>query len=163
MLETKERIRCQSPEGVFTRARAEEINNTFLDSNRRIKPWSQREQKKMDSLCLHLAIQLKVKWKLLSHVQLSETPWTIQSMEFSRPEYWPSPGELPNPGIEPRYPSLQADSSPAESPGKPKNTGVSSLSLLQQIFLIQESNRVLLHCRQILYQLSYEGRPKLRP
>ena len=42
--------------------------------------------------------------------------------------------------------------------GKPKNTGVSSLSLLQGIFLTQELNRGLLHCRQILYQLSYEGR-----
>ena len=44
------------------------------------------------------------KWKSLSHVQLSATPWTIQSMEFSRPEYWsgqpfPSPGDLPSPGI----------------------------------------------------------------
>ena len=39
--------------------------------------------------------------------------------------------------------------------GKPKNTGVSSLSLLQGIFLTQESNWGLLHCRQILYQLSY--------
>ena len=46
---------------------------------------------------------------------------------------------------------------PAEPRGKPKNTGVGSLSLLQQIFLIQESNQGLLHCRQILYQLSYEG------
>ena len=40
-------------------------------------------------------------------------------------------------------------------PGKPKNTGVGSLSLLQGIFPIQELNRGLLHCRQILYQLSY--------
>ena len=38
-----------------------------------------------------------------------------------------------------------------------KNTGMDSLSLLQQIFLTQESNRGLLHCRQILYQLSYQG------
>ena len=45
----------------------------------------------------------------------------------------------------------------AESQGKPKNTGVGSLSLLQQIFLTQESNRGLLHCRWILYQLSYQG------
>ena len=30
----------------------------------------------------------EVKWKLLSHVQLFATPWTAQSMEFSRPEYW---------------------------------------------------------------------------
>ena len=44
-------------------------------------------------------------------------------------------------------------------PGKPKNTGVGSLSLLQQIFMTQESNQGLLHCRQILYQLSYQGSP----
>ena len=48
---------------------------------------------------------------------------------------------------------------PAESPGKLKNTGVGSLSLLQQIFLTQESNQGLLHCRQSLYQLSYQGSP----
>ena len=57
-------------------------------------------------------------------------------MEFSRPEYWsrelfPSPGDVPNLGIKPRSPALQADSLQAEPPGKPKNTGVSSLSLLQ--------------------------------
>ena len=83
-------------------------------------------------------------------------------MEFSRPEYWsgqpfPSPGDLPNPGIGPKSPALQVDSLPAEPPGKPKNTGVGSLSLLQQIFLTQESNWGLLHCMQILYQLSYQG------
>ena len=49
---------------------------------------------------------------------------------------------------------LQADSLPAEPPEKPKNTGVGSLSLLQWIFATQELNRGLLHCRQILYQLS---------
>ena len=43
--------------------------------------------------------------------------------------------------------------------GKPKSTGVGSLSLLQWIFLTQESNRGLLHCRWILYQLSYQGNP----
>ena len=67
----------------------------------------------------------------------------------------PSPGDLPNPGIKPRSPALRADSLPAEPPGKPKNTGVGSLSLLQQIFLIQGLNRGPLHCRRILYQLSY--------
>ena len=82
----------------------------------------------------------------------------IQSMEFSRPEYWsgepfPSPRDLPNPGIEPRSPSLQVDSLPAEPQGGPEYTGVGSL--LQQIFLTQESNQGLLHCRRILYQLSY--------
>ena len=55
----------------------------------------------------------KWKWRLLSRVWLCVTPWTIQSMGFSRPEYWsrepfPSPGDLPDPGIEPGSLSLQA-------------------------------------------------------
>ena len=83
----------------------------------------------------------------------------IQSMEFSRLEYWsgqpfPSPGDLPNPRKELRSPSLQADSLPAEPQGMPKNTEVGSLSFLQWIFPTQESNWGLLHCRQILYQLT---------
>ena len=56
-------------------------------------------------------------------------------------------------------PTLQVDSLPSEPPEKPKNTGVGSLSLLQRIFPTRESNQGLLHCRQILYQLSYEGSP----
>ena len=63
------------------------------------------------------------------------------------------PGDLFNTGIEPRSPVLQADSLPSGPPGKPKNTGVGSLSL--GIFPTQESNWGLLHCRQILYQLNY--------
>ena len=56
------------------------------------------------------------------------------SMGFSRQEYWsglpcPSPGGLPNPGIEPRTLILQTDSLLSEILGKPKNTGVGSLSL----------------------------------
>ena len=87
-----------------------------------------------------------------------------QSMEFSRLEYWsgqpfPSPGDLPNPGIKPRSPAWQADSLPAEPQGKPKNTGVGSLFLPQGIFPTQESNWGVLHCRWILYQLSYERNP----
>ena len=90
----------------------------------------------------------------------------MQSMGFSRPESWSgwpfsSPGDLPNPGIEPRSPTLQVDSLPAEPPGKPKKTGVGSLSLLQLIFPTQESNWGLLYYRKILYQLRYQGRPKL--
>ena len=74
---------------------------------------------------------------MLICVQLFGTPWTIQSMEFSRPEYWngqpfPSPGDLPNPGTKPRSPTLQADSLPAEPQGKLKNTGVGSLSFIQR-------------------------------
>ena len=57
----------------------------------------------------------------------------------------------------PRSPALQVYSLPAKPQGKPKNTGVGSLSLLQRIFLTQESNRDLLHCRWILYQLSQKG------
>ena len=77
----------------------------------------------------------------------------------------PSPplGDFPNPGIKPRSPTLQADSLPSEPLGKPKSTGVgSSLSLLQENFPTQESNQGLLHCRQILYQLSYQGSPAMR-
>ena len=80
---------------------------------------------------------------------------------FSRQEYWsglpcPPPGNFPNPGIKPRSPAFQADSLLSEPPGKPKNTGVGSLCLLQGIFPTQESNRGFLHYRQILYQLSYQ-------
>ena len=57
-------------------------------------------------------------------------------------------------------PALQADSLLAEPPGKPKNTGVGSLSLLQGIFPTQESNWGLLHYKWLLYQLSYQGSPK---
>ena len=75
---------------------------------------------------------------------------------FSRQEYWSRlpclpPGDLPNPEIEPRSPALQVGSLPSEPPGKPKNTGVDSLSLLQGIFPTQELNQGLLPCRWILY------------
>ena len=66
----------------------------------------------------------------------------------------PSSRDLHDPGIELRSPSLQEDSLLTEPPGKPKNTGVSSLSLLQGLFPTQESEWGLLHGRQILYQLN---------
>ena len=69
-----------------------------------------------------------VKVKSLSRVRLFATPWGVAyqappSMGFSRQEYWsglpfPSPGGLPNPGIEPGSPALQADALPSEPPGK---------------------------------------------
>ena len=68
-----------------------------------------------------------------------------------------SPGDLPNLGIKLRSPTLQADCLPAEPSGKPKNTGVGILYLLQQIFLAQESNWGLLHHRWILYQMGYNS------
>ena len=71
---------------------------------------------------------LKVKVKSLSCVQLFATPWTVAyqappSVGFSRQEYWsglpfPSPVNLPNPGIKPRSPALQADTLPSEPKGK---------------------------------------------
>ena len=59
-------------------------------------------------------------WK----IPWTEEPGRLQSMGFSRQEYWsglpfPSPGDLPNSGIEPGSPTLQADSLPSELPGKP--------------------------------------------
>ena len=98
------------------------------------------------------------------------TPQTVARqaplpMGFSRQGYWsglpfPAPGDLPDPGIRPGSPALQADSLLTEPPGKPKNTGVESQSLLQGIFLTQESDQGLLHCRRILYQLSHQGSSK---
>ena len=168
---------------------------------------------------------------MLSHLVVSDSlrPHGLQHTRlpclwgFSRQEHWSGlpchpPGDLPNPGIEPRSPTLQADSllseppaaaakslqmcptvqphrwpltrllcpwdSPgkntgvgchfllqcmkvksesedaqSEPPGKPMNTGVGSLSLLQGIFPTQKSNQALLCCRWILYQLSYQGSP----
>ena len=75
---------------------------------------------------------------------------------------WNSPGQntrVGNLGIEPRSPALQVDTSKAEPQRKPKNTGVGSLFLSQGIFLTQESNWGLLHCRQILCLLIYEESP----
>ena len=60
---------------------------------------------------------------------------------------------------QPSSPALQTDSLPSEPPGKPKNTEEGNLSFLQGIFPTQESNWGLLHCMQILYQLSYQGSP----
>ena len=78
-----------------------------------------------------MKVLLSQKWsevKSLSHVRLFATPWTVAykaplSMEFSRQEYWsglefPSPGDLPDSGIELGSPALQADALPSEPPGK---------------------------------------------
>ena len=78
------------------------------------------------------AVKTNVAWsevKSLSRVWLFVTPWTVAyqappSMVFSRQEYWSglpfhSQGELPDPGIKPRSPALQADTLPSEPPGKP--------------------------------------------
>ena len=92
--------------------------------------------------------------------------WTVAHqapvpMGFPWQKYWsglpfPPPGDLPNTGIEPKSLALREDSLPSEPPGKPKNTGVDSLFHLPDPGI----NWGLLHCRQILYQLSYQGSPK---
>ena len=90
-----------------------------------------------------------MKW--LSRVQLFIAPWTIAyqaplSMRFSRQEYWsglplPSLADLPNPGIEPRSPTLQADTLPSEPPGKPH-----TLSKNKIIFLFCSHNFIAKVC-----------------
>ena len=94
-------------------------------------------------------IKDKVKVKLLSHVRLFATPWTVAyqastSVGFSRQEYWsglpfPSPGDLPDPGIEPRSPALEADTLTSEPPGKP-----SSQITLAQYGSPRDSNTLLM-------------------
>ena len=76
--------------------------------------------------CAHVSSPLRLRVKLLIHVRLFATPWTVAhqdppTMGFPRQEYWsglpfPSPGGLPSPGIEPRSPALQADAFPSEPP-----------------------------------------------
>ena len=84
-----------------------------------------------------------MKVKSLSRVRLLATPWTAAyqaplSMGFSRQEYWsgllfPSPGDLPDPGIEPGFPTLEADTLTSEPPGKPNLH-----SICQQIWKTQQ-------------------------
>ena len=125
----------------------------------RSRPWGHRDTTEQLNTTWQLCARLLGRaWFLVTaRTAARQAPL---SMGLSRQEYWsglpcPSSGDLPNRGIEPRSPTSQADSLPSEPPGKPKNTGVGSLSLLQGIFLTKESNRGLLHCRRILYQLSY--------
>ena len=89
---------------------------------------------------------MKVKVKSLSRVQLFVTPRTVAyqaplSIGFSRQEYWSglpftSPGDLPDPGIEPGSPALQAYSLLTEPPGKTLTTGQPGNTLIIFIFLM---------------------------
>ena len=82
-----------------------------------------------DRVTEKFSIELKVKVNSLSRAQLFVTPWTVApqaplSMGFSRQEYWsglpfPSPGDLPEPGIKPSSPSFEAGALTSEPPGKP--------------------------------------------
>ena len=90
---------------------------------------------------------MKVKVKSLSRVRLFATPWTVAyqapwTMGFSRQEYWsglpfPPPGDLPNPGIEPRSPALQTDALLSEPLGKPQEDvfiKAKGLATLKQLY-----------------------------
>ena len=99
-------------------------------------------QQNLEYLTVDLEQSTNIKRQSLSRVRLFVTPWTVAhqvflSMEFSRQECWggllfPSPGNLPSPGIEPRSPALQADSLPPEPPGKP-NIVMGEIKIMQKV------------------------------
>ena len=107
------------------------VKNDFIYNNCQ---WLHQVQNLNVLFYFHFFYELgrKEKVKLLSCVRLFATPWTVAyqsplSMGFSRQEYWsglpfPSPEDLPNPGIEPGSPALQADALPSELPGKSSPT-----------------------------------------
>ena len=98
------------------------------------------------------------KVKSLSHVRLFVTPWTVAyqappSMGFSRQEYWsglpfPSPGDLPDPGIEPRSPTLEADALTSEPPGKPLQYLCLPIDMKSAIIPLVASSAFILARRQ---------------
>ena len=111
--------------------------------------WRVTAARRLKDAC---SLKRKWKWNSLSRVWLFVTPGTMQSMEFSKPEYWSgetfhSSGDLPNPRINWDWSTLQVDSLPAAPQERPKNTGLGSLFLLQWIFPTLESDRGLGHCK----------------
>ena len=141
----------------FPQSNASAFSNTVFTTTLQNKVTTNNK----DQLYLYLVAQLCL--TLCDPMNCSLPGPSVHGILQSRILEWvviPSPpGDLPKPGIEHRSPAWQADSLPREPSGKPMNTGVSSLSLLQRIFPTLESNRGLLHCRQILYQLIYQGSP----
>ena len=112
-------------------------------------PFSYTFLLKLTDLEVHYMVVVVVV-RSLSCVRLFATPWTVAyqaplSMGFSRQEYWsglpfPSPGDLPNPGIEPRSPALEADSLTSEPPGKRnKQSSLESGNFLPKHFISKES------------------------
>ena len=102
-----------------------------------------------------------VKMKIVQSYPTMYNPMDYIVHEFSRPVDWV---DFPSSrgSSQPRDWMMVSHTAsgfflPAEPPGKPKITGVGSLSLLQRIFPTQESNQGFLHCRRVLYQLGYEG------
>ena len=101
------------------------------------------------------------KWKSLSCVWLCDplySPWNSPGQNTGAGNLSLLQRDLPNPGMEPRSPTLQADSLPAEPQGSPRILMWVAYPFSRGwIFLTQELNQGLLHCTWILYQLSYQG------
>ena len=122
------------------------LGNKELDTTEQLN-WTGQQK-----LTQHCKSKVKVKVAQSCPTLCDPMDWILEWVAFpffrgsSQPKDWT------------RSPTLQGDSLPAEPQGKPKNTGVGSLSLLQQTFPTQESIRDLLHCRRILYQLSCQRR-----
>ena len=110
------------------------------------------------SISLNIYVNMKVIQLCLS--LCNPMDYTVHGILLTRILEWvafPFSRGSSQPRDQTQVSSLKADSLPAELQGKPKNTGVSSLTLLQRICLTQESNWSLLHYRWILYQLNYQG------
>ena len=107
------------------------MNNIIFDIHIQYTLW--KDFPHLINYCEALNAQ-KEREKSLSRIRLFEIPWTVAyqappSMGFSRQEYWsglpfPSPGDLPDPGIKPRSPPLQADTLPSELPRMLRKTGL---------------------------------------
>ena len=90
-----------------------------------------------------ILVEVKVKVTRSCPALYNPVDYTVHGILQPRTLEWvavPFSTGFPDLGTEPRTPALQANSLPSEPPGKPKNTGEGSLSLLQGIFLTQESN-----------------------
>ena len=121
----------------------------------------------MKALCLFVVVQQ------LSRVLLFATPWTVACqaflfMGFSRRQYWsglpfPSPGDLPNLGTEPRSPALQEDALPSEPPGKSCHTQRSTKTINHNVCSSQTGGTFyqdvcLTECSPLI-KLTYNGLP----
>ena len=98
-----------------------------------------------------VSILQSVVMKVTKSFRLFDIPWTLQSMEFSRPEYWSGQTfPSPNPGIEARSPALQMDSLPAEPQGKPNSHQIINTFQLPQTSSLNKFllTRICLQCRR---------------
>ena len=122
---------------------------------------------------MHFTVEYYTEYSIftLSRVRLFVTPRTVayqasQSTGFSRQEYWSglpflSPGDLPNPGIEPGSPALEADALSTEPPGKPIFTAspecpeASVKAAVTELVLLPAPIRQLLFCTTALFKVLY--------